>query len=380
MDAGELLVELVGEDSVNARLGGGGEQQVGAIVAGVLADLGAEVTLQPVEGERAPNVIGTFPGPGDGPTLLLTSHLDTVPWASGRRRLERSGDRLLGRGTADTKGSLAAMLVALERILDAGGLPGTLVFAGVVDEESTMCGSGALPAALPAVDAAIVGEPTSLRPIRVHNGFARIPIVVRGVAAHSSTAHLGRNAISGAARVVVALEDRLLPRLLERGHPAIGPALLTVSVIAGGTAPNVVPDRCEIVVDRRIAPGEDPAAAIAEIDEALVDLVAAGHDLVREEPFALFSAVETPATHPIVRAAERAASALHGGAVTAGGVPYSTDACQLGGRHGIPCVVLGPGAVAQAHTEEEWIDLGEVDRCVDLYARTARELCTGASA
>jgi succinyl-diaminopimelate desuccinylase len=380
MDARALLTELAGVDSVNHRLGGGGEDEVAALVAQVLQGLGATVAHQEVPGQPARNVIGTLPGAIDGPVLLLTSHLDTVPWAAGPRRLERSGDRLFGRGTCDTKGSLAAMLVALERLLDGGDLPGTVVFAGVVDEESTMCGSGVLPAALPRVDGAIIGEPSSLQPVRVSNGFARVPIVARGVAAHTSVAQLGRNAISTAARIVVELEDRLAPRLLERGHPLIGPALLTVSVIQGGSAPNVVPDRCEIVIDRRIAPGEDPGDAIAEIDAALADLADAGHEFERQEPFALFGGVETPAEHPIVRAAERAASAVAGGRVTATGVPYSTDACQLGGPGDIPCVVLGPGSVAQAHTEAEWIDLGEVDRCVELYARTAREFLTRSEA
>jgi succinyl-diaminopimelate desuccinylase len=377
MDARALLLDLVGEDSVNHRLGGDGESQVGTLVSEVLTGLGATVQRQEVPGQPAPNIIGTLPGPADGPTLLLTSHLDTVPWAAGRRRLERSGDRLFGRGTCDTKGSLAAMLVALERLVDAGEPAGTVVFAGVVDEESTMCGSGALPAALGHVDGAIIGEPSSLRPVRLSNGFARIPIVAHGVAAHSSKAHLGRNAISTAARIVVELEDRLGPRLLERGHPLIGPALLTVSVINGGSAPNVVPDRCEIVIDRRIAPGEDPTDAVAEIDEVLAHLTAAGHEVERQQPFALFAGVETPADHPIVRAAERAASAMRGGLVTAAGVPYSTDACQLDGPGGIPCVVLGPGSVDQAHTEDEWVDLGEVDRCVDLYVDAVQEFFAG---
>lgn len=380
MDPRALLVDLVGDDSVNHRLGGGGERQVADRVADVLADLGAEVRHQEVPGQPARNVIGVLPGSADGPVLLLESHMDTVPWAAGRRRLEQSGDRLFGRGTCDTKGSLAAMLVALERLVDGGDLAGTVLFAGVVDEESTMCGSAVLPAALPSVDGAIIGEPTSLRPVRIHNGFARIPIVARGVAAHTSKAQLGRNAVSTAARIVVALEERLAPRLLERGHPQVGPALLTVSVIHGGAAPNVVPDRCELVLDRRIAPGEDPDDAIAEIDEALAHLAAAGHEFERQDPFALFGGVETPADHGLVRAAERAASGLHGGQVIAEGVPYSTDACQLGGAGRIPCVVLGPGSVDQAHTEEEWIDLGEMDRCVDLYVRTVQEFFERGSA
>jgi acetylornithine deacetylase/succinyl-diaminopimelate desuccinylase-like protein len=373
-----LLEDLVATPSVNAGLGGGGEAEVGEKVAGILAVLGAVVTEQPVPGQPAPNVTGTFPGPEDGPVLLLEAHLDTVPLPQRPLTMERSGGRLFGRGTCDTKGSAAAMLAALERLVDGPQLPGTLIFAGVVDEESTMAGAAVLRDRLDRVDGAIIGEPTSLRPVRVHNGFARIRLVAHGQAAHTSKAFLGRNAVSTAARVIVELEERLLPRLADRGHPLVGPPLLTAAVISGGSAPNVVPDRCEILLDRRIAPGEDPDGAVAEIDEALESLRDLGHTITCQDPFALFAGVETPEDHPLVREAEHAASALWGGAVRAQGVPYSTDACQLAAHGRIPCVVLGPGSVDQAHTVDEWIDLRELEQAVGLYEATARRFLTTA--
>src|SRR3712207_1280111 len=146
------------------------------------------------------------------------------------------------------------MVAAMATLADSGEERATVVFAGVADEEHAMLGSRLLVDQLPAVDAAVVGEPTSLAPVRAHNGIARITIETHGRTAHTSRAHLGINAISAAARVVSALEERLLPLLEARAHPLAGAALLTPAVISGGVAPNVVPDRCRLLVDRRLAP------------------------------------------------------------------------------------------------------------------------------
>lgn len=370
MDVRSLLEELVRVDSVNASLGGPGEHEVGQLVAEVLRSLGAEVAFAPVPG-NAPNVIGTFRGPDRAPVVLLESHLDTVPVPPAGLVVERQGDRLTGRGSCDTKASAVAMLAALERLVGAGDVEATLVFAGVVDEEATMQGAAVLPDQLGRIDAAIIGEPTSLRPIRANNGFARITITVRGVAAHSSKAHLGRNALTAAARIAVALEDRLLPRLAARSHPLTGPALVTPTVLRAGTAPNVVPDHAELVIDRRIAPGEDPAVAVAELDELLDDLRADGHDITRHPPTVILAGVETPPASPVVQAALEASRTALGPDVTVDGVPYSTDACRLG-IAGVPCIIVGPGSIDQAHTVDEWVDLTEVERCVAVYEDIVR--------
>lgn len=370
MDVRSLLEDLVRVNSVNASLGGPGEYEVGQLVAEVLRSIGAKVELVPVPG-NAPNVIGTVRGPDHAPVVLLESHLDTVPLPPTGLVIERHGDRLTGRGSCDTKASAVAMLAALERLVATGDVEATLVFAGVVDEEATMQGAAALPAQVGRIDAAVIGEPTSLRPIRANNGFARITITVEGIAAHSSKAHLGRNALTAAARIAVALEDRLLPRLAARSHPLTGPALITPTVLQAGTAPNVVPDRAELVIDRRIAPGEDPDVAVAELDELLDGLRADGHEITRHPPTVILAGVETLAESPIVKAALEASRRAIGPDVAVEGVPYSTDACRLG-IAGVPCVIVGPGSIDQAHTVDEWVDLTEVERCVAVYEDTVR--------
>lgn len=371
MDVLALLEDLVRIESVNKSLGGSGEYEVAERVASELGDLGAKVSTPEVPGVGV-NVIGVLEGDADGPVLMLEAHLDTVPLPAGGHQVRRTADRLYGRGSCDTKASAAAMLGAMQRLSSAGAFAGTVIFAGVADEEAIMLGAKALLDLSPRPDAVVIGEPTSLRPVRAHNGFGRIRIVTHGRAAHTSKAHLGINAVSAAARVVRTLEAELSPGLADRAHPLAGPALLTASVIHGGAAPNIVPDRCEVVLDRRIAPGEDPQQALAEIDAVLDRLRADGDEITREEPFALLPGVETPEDDQIVGAAVAACWDVLGLRTTPEGVPYSTDACYLSGVGNIPSVVLGPGSIDQAHTDDEWVDLDEVERGVDLYQALCR--------
>ena len=167
--------------------------------------------------------MAVLPGAEGAPRLLLEAHTDTVPQPEQRRSAVRvDGDRLTGRGACDTKGSCAAMLAAVAQLAREDVPHATVVFAAVVDEESGMAGSRALARGGPAVDYAVVGEPTSLRPVRAHNGVVRFALVAHGEAAHTSQAHLGVNAISAAARALTAIDATLTAR---RPHPLTGPAL-----------------------------------------------------------------------------------------------------------------------------------------------------------
>jgi acetylornithine deacetylase len=138
-------------------------------------------------------------------------------------------------------------------------------------------------------------------------------------------------------------------------------------MIHGGVAPNLVPEWCAVDVDRRTAPGEDPHIALQEIDELLAPLQARGDDLTREDPTILRGALETDPDHELVRLTEEVVGAELGRQVTAGGVPYGTDAAFLSGLGGIPCVVLGPGSIDQAHTDDEWVPAHEVVAAARIY-------------
>jgi len=359
----DLLEALVRIDSRNPDLSpdSPGERPVAEALAEILVSLGMETELLDVV-DGHPNVVGVLPGDDHLPTFVLESHLDTVPTPPGGISVRREGSRLYGRGACDTKGSPAGMVVAAQRIARRSDPRPTVVVVGAVDEDFVMRGAQALLGQLPPVDGVVIGEPTSLGPVRAHNGFIRVRVVVHGVAAHSSRAFLGVNAIMSACRCVIALEDRLRTRLLERHHPLTGPALLTSTMIDGGIAPNVVPDLCTVWLDRRLSPGESPDAALREIDEVLGDLTAGGLHVERDEPLVALPGLETPPDHPLVVTAERLLS-------PATGVTYGTDASYLNGYGGMPCIVLGPGSIDQAHTVDEWIELDQVHASVDAYER-----------
>ena len=372
VDPLDLLEELVAIDSVNPAMGGPGEAEMVARLAPLLRELGMDVSTPATLDHGRTNLLAVLPGIPGNPALLFEAHLDTVAQPANGIRPERTPNEQVGRGACDTKGAAAAMIAAIADVAASGEPRPTLVFAGVVDEEYRMGGSRALLDQLPEVAGAIVGEPTSLAPVRAHNGLVRFRVITHGRPAHTSRAQLGVNAVSAAARVVETLETRVSARLLVRSHPLTGPALLTAAVIRGGVAENIVPERCEIHYDRRLAPGEDVEAALAEIDRALDELRDNGDDVTLEPPSYVLPAVETPADHPLVRVAEEAVSDVLGRATVAGGVPYGTDASNLSGVGGIPCVVLGPGSIDLAHTDHEAVPLDEVRQATAIYAAIAR--------
>lgn len=371
MDAEALLAEYVAIESVNRTVDteGEGERRMADALASALRDLGATVTTHEVQPDR-PNVIGVFDGTPGAPTLLWAAHLDTVPPPPQGIPVRREDERLYGRGSCDCKAGLVAMLAAVERLRELDERP-TIVLAGTVDEEVTMLGSAALLADLPPVAAAVLAEPTDLLPVRTHNGIVRAELVARGLAAHSSMAYLGVNAISAAARALVALDTRHGADLSAHPHPVTGAGQMTATMVRGGTGPNVVPDACRIVVDRRVTPTEDAAAVLAAMQAIVAESRDAGDDVVLEPMFVLPS-VETAADAPIVRASEAAITSVTHAPTTAVGAPYATDACNIKGHGGIDTVVLGPGSIQQAHTIDEWVDVTTLAPATDIYLALAR--------
>jgi acetylornithine deacetylase/succinyl-diaminopimelate desuccinylase-like protein len=356
----KLLAELVALPSVNpAFLPGGhpdaGEQRVAEFLAATAARAGLEVDLVPVLPGR-PNLIARLrPAGSVRQTILLAPHLDTVVAEPGQFVPRRRNGRLYGRGACDTKGSVAAMLDALLELARQPGRPQhtEIIFAGLADEENWQAGSRALVESGLRADLAIVGEPTRLQAVTAHKGSVWLELTTRGRAAHGSTPQLGRNAVLAMARVVVALETRYAAALRRRRHPLLGTGTVNVGRIAGGRQPNIVPDDCTILVDRRTLPGETEAGVLRELGA----FFRAQKLVVRtaSTKAAACPALETPVAHPPVRAflaSLRQTRPL--------GVDYFCDAAVLAAG-GIPSVVFGPGDIAQAHTVDEWISLRSLE-------------------
>jgi len=364
IDAVTLLQRLVRTPSVNPRLTSdpsiSGEARPAPIIADLLRNAGFAVELPEVLPGR-PNVVAYRPGVTKD-AVGFCAHLDTMP-PDGMTvppfAAEIRDGRLWGRGAADTKAALAAMLAAVVNAVesDAQALP-SILFLGTCDEEAGFAGAKHFARnPHPPLLGMVIGEPTGLQLVTAHKGVLRCEVRTSGRAAHASTPDQGENAIYRMAEVVRGLERLALQLTARPPHPLLGPPTLVVGTIRGGTAVNTVPDSCVVQLDRRLLPGESPEAALAEIRTA----VAGAPGAVLEDPFLAVPGMEIPADHPWRRLVSTAV-----GASRDIGVPYATDASILSAA-GVPCTVLGPGSPKAAHTADEHVAIEQVQRAVEIY-------------
>jgi len=282
----------------------------------------------------------------------------------------KANGRISGRGACDTKGSAAAMLVALQQWSRQAGRHHNVAVLLSSDEEHGKTGVKAfardhLPELSWDVAGVVVGEPTRLRCVAATGGVVRWPIHTRGVSVHSSDPSRGRSAISDMTRVIDAIESRYIPSLTT-GHAMVGRSQCSINLIEGGTQINMIPDRCTIQLDRRLVPGEVPGDVLGEV-EPVLDRVRQEHpglEVEQGEPF-----MDTP-LDPTPNAGwiEHVGSVLRQLGIDAEpmGVPFGTNGSCYG-QHGIPAVVLGPGDIAQAHSKDEWIAVDQLHAAVDVY-------------
>ena len=345
-----------------------GERRYAEHVATLLQRLHVDCTTVG-RGEQL-SVIGEVRARDAIDTLLVASHLDTVPIdgmtiAPFDPRVK--DDRLYGRGSCDTKGGLAALLAALERVLERGTLRRNLIVVGEADEEMGSAGVSDVLSHLGGrkADWVLATEPTSMRLVTAHKGRATIDLLAQGRAVHSSDPDRGQNAISALSRAVLALEALHL-RLRERPHPRLGAPTLAVSLIGGGQASNVVPHEAWLVADRRLVPGDDADSVRAEVEDALRN--AGLEDTVRVARVNMGKdALSTPDHHAAVLACQ---GSLSGCALDASitAAAFATDAGPLEAA-GMPGVVLGPGDIADAHTAAESVPVAEVDAMQRFFER-----------
>lgn len=374
----DLLAELVSVNSVNGSMRDGpGEGAIAEYVAAYGQRCGAEVQVEEVLPSR-PNVRlrlpRTSPTGGVGVRrLLLDIHLDTVPLDTMpdalTPRIERG--RLWGRGACDTKASLAAALTALSRLAGSGlARDAEIELLCTVDEEYLKRGVMHAKAQGLTADAAIVGEPTGLRPVIAHKGALRWRLITIGKAAHTSRPENGHNAIYEMVDVIDWLRERIEPTLGLQNHALLSPPTFTVGRIDGGVGVNIVPERCAIEIDRRTLPQEEPEGILAEIDALLAELMRRrpGLRVEREAPFLSERGLETAPGAAVVQALQQSCRDVLGpqAPVAPEGVPYGTDATHL---QGIPTVVFGPGDIAQAHSADEWVELRQVEQGSEILLK-----------
>jgi len=365
-ETAELLARLIEIESINPALvpSGSGEAEIAAFAAGWLEGRGLVARVDEVAPGRA-NAIATARGTGDGRSLLLCAHVDTVGvdgmQAPFDPRIEDG--RMHGRGSFDMKGGVAAVMAAAAAVAGAG-LRGDVIVALVCDEEHESIGAERVAREITA-DAAIVTEPTDLEVCIAHKGFVWLDVETAGVAAHGSRPDLGVDAIAAMGGVLVGL-SRLGSELAgSRPHPLLGTGSVHASLIEGGQELSSYPERCLLQIERRTVPGE----TLADVERQIAEI--AGGAQVRSTferaPF------EVATDAPIVDAVRRHAVTVLGREPATMGHAAWMDAAVLSSA-GIPTVVFGPSG-AGAHAVEEWVDVSSVERCAEVLEAVAREWC-----
>ncbi|HKS28105.1 MAG TPA: acetylornithine deacetylase [Pyrinomonadaceae bacterium] len=304
--------------------------------------------------------------------LALVGHTDTVPfhadWTDALKLTERDR-RLYGRGACDTKAFVAAALTVAE---DMKSLRRPLALVFTADEEVGCIGAKRLEEER-AVRAryAIVGEPTSLRPMRAGKGYCLAEVRVGGREGHSAYPATGASAIFRAARLVTRLE-RIAEKLKEDARPAFEPPYTTLNVglIQGGTAKNIIAGQCRFTLEWRPVPGQSARRVLELLSEAVEEEKRLDADFDCEvKPLRLDEGMETAADSRVVRFLENESGNQ------AGTIAFGTEAPQMIAL-GAEAVVFGPGDIRVAHQTGEFVPVDELQRCARILRRAVEHFCT----
>jgi acetylornithine deacetylase len=373
----EQLRQLVSTPSVSSPdpLWDQGNRAVIDLLANWLGDMGFRTEIQEVseDGSKA-NLIATL---GSGPGgLVLAGHTDTVPFDEGRWQsdplsLTERDHRLYGLGSTDMKGFFPLALAAAGAFLDTP-LKQPLILLATADEESSMDGARALVAAgYPRARAAIIGEPTSLVPVRMHKGIMMEAVRVTGRAGHSSNPALGNSALDGMHAVMgdlmnyrQQLQNRFNHDLFEVAWPT-----LNLGCLHGGDSPNRICGQAELHFDLRMIPGGDNATVRGEIEQRMAQIAQQrGLDIELRSLNVDVAPYEQSADSDLVRLAER----LTGHRAEA--VAFATEAPFMQ-QLGMEAIVMGPGSIDRAHQPDEYLELEQIQPCIALLQQCIRHYC-----
>ncbi|MCB1846002.1 MAG: acetylornithine deacetylase [Halieaceae bacterium] len=373
----EQLRQLVSTPSVSSPdpLWDQGNRAVIDLLAGWLGDMGFRTEIQAVsaDGSKA-NLVATL---GSGPGgLVLAGHTDTVPFDEGRWQsdpltLTERDHRLYGLGSTDMKGFFPLALAAAGTFLDTP-LKQPLILLATADEESSMDGARALVTAdYPKARAAIIGEPTSLVPVRMHKGIMMEAVRVTGRAGHSSNPALGNSALDGMHAVMGDLMNyrRQLQQQYHHDLFEVAWPTLNLGCLHGGDSPNRICGQAELHFDLRMIPGGDNATVRGEIELRMAQIARQhGLDIQLRSLNVDVAPYEQSADSDLVRLAER----LTGHRAEA--VAFATEAPFMQ-QLGMEAIVMGPGSIDRAHQPDEYLELEQIRPCIALLQQCIRHYC-----
>lgn len=370
--AAELTRQLVSIPSVNP-MGKGltgpmySEAKMAAFIADYLNTLGVHAEIFGEDPDR-PNLVARIDA-GKQKTIMLEAHMDTV--SEEKMTIDPfdpmvKDGKIFGRGSCDTKASLATYLYVIEEIIRKQKiLKSNIVLACVKDEEYSFSGAKELVARGVKADSAIIGEPTALNIIYAHKGLTRFYIHTEGKSCHASMPWLGENAIYKMGPLLQKIEA-YAQSLQENQHPVLGVATINVGRITGGQTVNTVPALCSIEIDHRLLPGMSYATVRKNLQEVL-----GSEGYIIDAPYMEALGVQNDIDAFHCRALLEACNknGVNSEMQTA---HYATDAAIIH-QSGIPCVVFGPGSISQAHTADEHIAISDIEKASDILMNLLTE-------
>ena len=376
MNVEELAAELI---RFNTEVPPGNEEACAAFLRDYFLDLKleqSEVILHRFAEKRA-NLLVRIGPPGQA-GLLLSGHIDVVPagdlslWESPPFEPRIREGKLYGRGASDMKSAVAALVKAIENY-KSSKLKRGIIFAATAGEEIGCDGLRALisDGKIKERDAlyGIIGEPTDLKVVRAHKGGTVFRITFHGKSAHSSRPELGINAIENASRFILEVAG-LRERLREIVDPDLGPSVISTTMINGGTKENVIPEKCQIIVDCRRIPSHSDTYIKSELDKIVQKIKKAvpTFDVTIDVKFN-WDALSVPRDHPLVVMAERIVGQKSEVA------PYGTEG-PMYQAIGIPTIILGPGKVENnIHAPNEYVEIKQLQDAVKIYSEFIRNVC-----
>jgi len=366
----DLLIDLVAIDSATTSTEQDNRDRVEERMAAYLSDylkrLGMTVEKQEVFPGR-PNLMAHWSGQGDQRSLMLEAHMDTVTvegmTVDPFNATLRDG-RIYGRGTCDTKGSMAAFLSALTMVREADQLPADKIyFVATMSEEDACTGAEALMGYGFRTDAAIVGEATGCRVVTAHKGPVWLEVKTKGQSCHASVPQQGRNAIDLMARIIRFIHGPWSKHIQQSQHALLGRSTAAVTCIHGGAKTNIIPAECSVDVDCRFIPGQPFDEIIADFKRMLAKELS-GEDRFEIEVLTSQSPLNTPTDAPLVQQLLDICRATNGQEDVLG-VNYFADTGPFT-QAGITSVLFGPGDIAQAHTADEYLELDQLFQASEI--------------
>ncbi len=369
----KLCQDLVRIKSVNPP---GDELAIAEFVASTLKKAGLEVELVNHSPNRA-SVLGRLKSSRQIPGLLFNGHLDTVPigkekWIHEPFNAEVAENKIWGRGAADMKGGLAALIVAAKTLArGCSPLKGDLIVAATAGEEVDSIGATTLAARpdLAPVQAVMIPEPSYNDVYVAEKGALWLEITTQGKTAHGSMPELGRNAVMMMVTLITEFQKLVFP---YEEHPMLGGFSQSINTIAGGVKTNVVPDHCVVTVDMRTVPGQDHQTIFRQVENLIADLrqripdFEASVRVVNDR-----MPVEASPEEPVVQGFLDIVAEVTGERPVPKGVRYYTDAIAFVPVLKTPMIICGPGDAKLAHQPNEHVEISKLVHSAKIFTLAA---------